>query len=77
MAAAFCGALLCSLLRVLSLAFLDDTPRTVMIAMKLEVHCTSVASAVSFFIGVRKKTWPISHFAIKSIDDLLTLTTLR
>ena len=29
--------------------------------MKPEVHCTSVASVVFVFIGVGKKTWPISH----------------
>ena len=28
------------------------SPETVLIAMKPEVHCTSVASTVSFFIGV-------------------------
>ena len=30
--------------------------------MKPEVHCTSVASVVSIFVGSEKKTWPISHF---------------
>ena len=30
--------------------------------MKLEVHCTSVASLVSLFVAVEKKTWPVSHF---------------
>ena len=35
---------------------------TVLIGMKPEVRCTSVASVVSLFIGVEKKTWPISHF---------------
>ena len=35
---------------------------TVLIGIKLEVRCTSVASLVSLFIGVEKKTWPVSHF---------------
>ena len=35
---------------------------SVLIGMKLEVRCTSVASVVSLFIGVVKKTWPVSHF---------------
>ena len=57
MAAAFRELLLCSLC-LPSSAFLVDSeiqPRTVLIAMKPEVHCTSVASVVSLFIGVRKK----------------------
>ena len=51
---------------------------TVLIGMK--VHCTSVASVVSLFIGVEKKTWPISHFHDR-VDRqptwLLMLTMLR
>ena len=39
---------------------------TVLISMKPEVCCTSVGSAVSLFIGVEKKMWPIT---IESIDD--------
>ena len=78
-AAAFRGALLCSLLCIPSLAFLVDS-ETVLIAMKPEVHCTSIASVVSLFIGVGKKNWPISHFRDR-VDRqpswLLTLTTLR
>ena len=35
---------------------------TVLIGMKLEVRCTSVASLVSLFIGIEKKTWPVNHF---------------
>ena len=35
---------------------------TVLIGIKLEVRCTSVASLVSLFIGIEKKTWPVSHF---------------
>ena len=58
-AAAFREVLLCSLLCVPSSGFLVDSEiqsRTVLIALKPEVHCTSVASVVSLFIGVRKKT---------------------
>ena len=83
MAAAFRRALLCSLLCVPSLAFLVDSEtqlRTVLIAMMPEVHCTSVTSVVSLFIGGGKKTWPISHFCDR-VDRqpswLLTFTTLR
>ena len=56
------------------------SPGTVLIGMKPEVHCTSVASVVSLFIGVGKKTWLISHFRDR-VDRqpswLLTITTLR
>ena len=66
MAAAFRGALLCSFLCVQYRLWLFSltvrcSPGTVLIAMKPEVHCTSVASVVSVFIGIGKKTWPISH----------------
>lgn len=54
--------------------------RTVLIPMKPEVRCTSVASIVSLFIDIEKKMWPISHF--RDWADwwsirLLTLTTLH
>ena len=64
-AAAFCRALVCCLLCVSPLTFsLTATCSlgTVLTGMKPEVLCTSVASIVSLFIGVEKKTWPISHF---------------
>ena len=51
-----------------------------MIAMRPEVHCISVASVVSVFIDVGKKTWPMNHFRDR-VDRqpswFLTLTTLR
>ena len=39
--------------------------------MKHEVRCTSVASVVSLFVGVEKKTWPVSHFCDR-LDRRLT-----
>ena len=44
---------------------------TVLVGIKLEVCCTSVASLVSLFIGVEKKTWPVSHFCDR-VDRQLT-----
>ena len=72
-AAAFRGALICCLLYVLFLAFLVVTARcslgTVLTGMKPEVRCTTVASVVSLFVGVEKKTWPISHFRDRVNQD--------
>ena len=45
--------------------------RTVLTGMKPEVRCTSVASIVSLFVDVGKKTWPISHFAIESMTTYM------
>ena len=48
--------------------------------MKPVACCTSVASIVSLFLGVEKKTWPISHFCDRVNGQptwLLTLTMLR
>ena len=62
-AAAFRGALVSCLLCVPSLTFLVESNQTVLTGMKPEVRCTSAASVVSLFLGVEKKTWPISHFS--------------
>ena len=39
------------------------------VLIKPWVCCTSVASLVSLFIGVEKKTWPVTDFAIESFDN--------
>ena len=65
--------LLLAVCAVLSLAFLVVTARcslrTVLTGMKPEVRCTTVASVVSLFVGVEKKTWPISHFCDRVNQD--------
>ena len=56
MAPTFRGELVCCLLYVYRLKLFSLTARrslrTVLISMKPEVHCTSVASTVSLFIGI-------------------------
>ena len=52
---------------------------TVLIGIKLEVRCTSVASLVSLFIGFEKKTSPVSHFrdrVDRQPTQLLTFSVL-
>ena len=59
MAHTFCGApiVTCCVYHLWLIMFTANLSLgTVLIGMKLEVCCTSVASVVSLFIGIKKKT---------------------
>ena len=54
----FCGALIVACCVCLFLLTVRHSLRPVLICMKSELRCTSVASVVYLFIGVEKKTCP-------------------